>query len=81
MLHEFLATNRSQILERSRTKLSGKLDELFLPFQQRGVDKTGLGLSISLKGVRACGGEMHVRDLTGVGCVFTIDLPIFRAAL
>jgi signal transduction histidine kinase len=61
----------------------GKLDELFWPFQQRGVDKTGLGLglSISLKGVRASGGEIHVRDLPGVGCVFTIDLPIFHAAL
>jgi signal transduction histidine kinase len=60
----------------------GKLDELFWPFQQRGSDKTGLGLglSISLKGVRASGGEIHVRDLPGVGCVFTIDLPICEAA-
>jgi signal transduction histidine kinase len=59
----------------------GKLDELFVPFQQRGPDKTGLGLglSISLKGVRASGGDIHVRDLPGVGCVFTIDLPILRA--
>jgi signal transduction histidine kinase len=55
----------------------GKTDDLFRPFEQRGVDQTGLGLglSISLKGVRASGGEIHVRDLPGSGCVFTVDLP------
>jgi signal transduction histidine kinase len=55
----------------------GKAAELFRPFEQRGTDQTGLGLglSISLKGVRASGGEIHVRDLPGQGCVFTIDLP------
>ena len=47
------------------------------PFEQRGADRTGLGLglSISLKGVRASGGEIHVRDLPGLGCMFTVDLP------
>jgi len=55
----------------------GYAEELFLPFEQRGVDRSGLGLglSISLKGIRASGGEIHVRDLPGRGCVFTIDLP------
>jgi signal transduction histidine kinase len=55
----------------------GRSEDLFRPFEQRGVDKTGLGLglSISLKGVRACGGELRVRDLPGSGCVFTVDLP------
>jgi signal transduction histidine kinase len=59
---------------------SGKAEELFRPFEQRGDDKTGLGLglSISLRGARACGGEIRVRDLNGVGCVFSVDLP--RAA-
>ena len=54
----------------------GKAEDLFRPFEQRGGDKTGLGLglSISLKGVRASGGELHIRDLPGVGCVFTVDL-------
>ncbi len=37
----------------------GKPEELFLPF----------------KGVRTYGGEIHVRDLPGSGCVFTVDLP------
>jgi nitrogen-specific signal transduction histidine kinase len=55
----------------------GKAEDLFKPFEQRGHNKTGLGLglSISLKGVKASGGEIHVRDLPGVGCVFTVDLP------
>jgi len=58
----------------------GKAEELFKTFEQRGADRTGLGLglSISLKGVRASGGEIRVRDLPGSGCMFTVDLP--RAA-
>jgi signal transduction histidine kinase len=58
----------------------GKIDELFLPFAQRGKNTTGLGLglAISLKGVRSCGGEIRVRDKPGVGCVFTVDLPIAK---
>jgi hypothetical protein len=55
----------------------GKAEDLFRPFEQRGADQTGLGLglSISLKGAQASGGEIHVRDVPGSGCVFTIDLP------
>jgi signal transduction histidine kinase len=55
----------------------GKADELFRQFEQRGRDRTGLGLglSISRKSVEANGGEIHVRDMPGIGCVFTIDLP------
>lgn len=56
----------------------GKKEDLFRPFEQRGADQTGmgLGLSISLKGVRASGGEIHLRDLPGSGCLFTVDLPL-----
>lgn len=56
---------------------AGNAEDLFKPFEQRGDDKTGLGLglSISLKGVRASGGDIRVRDLPGAGCVFTVDLP------
>jgi hypothetical protein len=39
------------------------------------ADAARLGLSISLKGVKASGGEIRVRDLPGAGCVFTVDLP------
>ena len=58
----------------------GKAEDLFRPFEQRGADRTGLGLglSISMKGVRANGGEIRVRNLPGKGCTFTVDLP--RAA-
>ena len=40
-------------------------------------DRTGmgLGLSICLKAVKTMAGELHIRDLPGKGCVFTIDLP------
>jgi signal transduction histidine kinase len=55
----------------------GKAEELFRPFERRGINRSGLGLglSISLKGVRSSGGEIQVRDLPGQGCVFTIELP------
>jgi diguanylate cyclase (GGDEF)-like protein len=60
----------------------GNAEELFLPFERRGINQSGLGLglSISLKAVRSSGGEIHVRDLPGRGCVFTIDLPRTRRA-
>jgi len=55
----------------------GKAEGLFGAFQQRGADRTGLGLGlfISRKGVEASGGVMHVRDVPGAGCIFTIELP------
>lgn len=55
----------------------GKADAMFLPFQQYNADRSGLGLglSISRRAVEASGGKLSVRDLPGVGCVFTIDLP------
>jgi signal transduction histidine kinase len=55
----------------------GKVADLFRPYEQRGADQTGLGLglAISLKGVEANGGQIHVRDIAGRGCVFTVDMP------
>lgn len=55
----------------------GQAEKLFRPFDQFGADKTGLGLglAISLRGARASGGDIHVRDVPGSGCVFTVDLP------
>ena len=55
----------------------GKAEELFLPFEKRSADRTGLGLglSISRRSVEAVGGQIHLRNVPGVGCVFTIDLP------
>ncbi len=55
----------------------GEAEELFHRFAQRGKDRTGsgLGLSIALKAAHANHGELGVRDVPGVGCVFTLDLP------
>jgi signal transduction histidine kinase len=54
-----------------------KAEELFQAFSQHGADRSGLGLGlfISRKSVDASGGVLRVRDVPGVGCVFTIDLP------
>lgn len=59
----------------------GKAEDLFQPFHQRSGDRTGLGLglSISRRGVEANGGTLHVRNLPGAGCIFTIDLPYLAA--
>jgi len=56
----------------------GTVEKLFRPFEQRGADRTGLGLGLSIaqRSVEANGGAVHVRDLPGAGCVFTIDLPL-----
>jgi len=56
----------------------GRAEELFLPFEQRGMDRSGLGLglSISRRSVEASGGTLSVLDRPGVGCVFVVDLPI-----
>jgi signal transduction histidine kinase len=55
----------------------GKAENLFLPFTQGSVNRSGLGLglSIALSAARANAGDIHVRDIPGTGCVFTIDLP------
>jgi signal transduction histidine kinase len=61
----------------------GRIEDLFAAFHQRNEDRTGLGLglSISRKGVEAFGGFMRVRDLPGIGCVFTIELPLSSPAV
>jgi signal transduction histidine kinase len=55
----------------------GKAEELFRPFEQRNSNRTGLGLglSVSRRSVEAMRGEIHVRNVPGTGCVFTVDLP------
>ena len=55
----------------------GDTDILFRPFSQRGGDRTGigLGLSIARQNVVDDGGTLTVRNVPGVGCVFTIRLP------
>jgi signal transduction histidine kinase len=53
--------------------------DLFEPFgERRGRDRSGLGLGLSIarKAVRAHQGDIHIRNIPGEGCVFTIDLPL-----
>jgi len=56
---------------------AGKIEELFDPFTQKGLDRAGvgLGLPISRKAVLLNGGTVTARDLPGKGCIFTVDLP------
>ena len=55
----------------------GATEELFHPFQQRAENRTGVGLGLAIcqKGARAIGGTVSVRDLPGIGCVFSLELP------
>ena len=55
----------------------GAAASIFRPFMQVGDDKSGLGLGLSIarRHVEADGGVLSVRDMPGVGCVFTIELP------
>ena len=55
----------------------GRIEEMFQPFEQSSAERAGLGLglAISRRGVEANGGKLRVRNLPGVGCVFTVDLP------
>jgi len=54
----------------------GDPEVLFRPYEQRGEDRSGLGLglAISRKGALALDGTLSVRDVHGIGCVFTVTL-------
>ncbi|WP_332814602.1 sensor histidine kinase [Ramlibacter sp.] len=55
----------------------GSAERMFKPFSQRTDETTGLGLGLSIarQSVEADGGVLSVRNLPGIGCVFTMDLP------
>jgi hypothetical protein len=57
--------------------LAGKPEDLFAPFEQRSKDRSGLGLGLAIarRGVTANGGEITARNIAGLGCIFTIELP------
>jgi signal transduction histidine kinase len=61
----------------------GNAASMFLPFYQRSSDRSGVGLGLSIcrRGVEANHGVVSVRNVPGVGCVFTIDLPRHIAAV
>ena len=56
---------------------AGFTDKPFTPFAQGGDDRSGLGLGLSIarRTVEADGGQLTVRDVPGIGCVFAISLP------
>jgi len=55
----------------------GVVETMFQPFHQHGSNRTGLGLGLSIakRSVEASAGTLTLRDIPGVGCVFTINLP------
>ena len=57
--------------------LAADSEDLFRPFEQRSIDRTGLGLGLAFSrwGAEASRGRVYARNLPGVGCIFTLDLP------
>ena len=58
--------------------------DLFQVFgDRRGSDRSGLGLGLSIarKAMRAHGGDIHVRNMPGKGCVFVIEVPLAAEAV
>lgn len=54
---------------------------LFEPFtrmhaEESGIEGTGIGLPITKNLVELMGGKIHVDSVPGVGCTFSIDLPL-----
>lgn len=57
--------------------VSNFAETMFAPFNQLGNDQTGLGLGlvIARQNVESMGGTLTVKNLPGIGCVFTIGFP------
>ncbi len=55
----------------------GKIEELFLPFEQERPDRRGLGLGlgISRRAAEVHGGSVRVENRPGSGCTFTFEVP------
>ena len=55
----------------------GTVEALFKPFVQGTPDPRGVGLGLHIvrRAVEAHGGTVSVKNLPGVGCIFTISLP------
>lgn len=59
----------------------GQANRIFEGPRRSGQDGSGLGLGllISKRAVESMGGTLNVRDMSGVGCVFTIRMPRLRS--
>ena len=55
----------------------GSAEEMFMPFRQRSSDRSGLGLGLTIarQSIETDSGTLSVRDIPGVGCVFSIRMP------
>lgn len=77
-----LVNEEGRLLIEVEDECGGIPDSVGDPFQsfgeRRGKDQSGLGLGLSMarKAVRAHGGDIHIRNLPGKGCVFAIDMPL-----
>jgi len=60
----------------------GSAEKMFTPFTQRSQDKSGLGLGLAIArhSVEADLGTLSVRDVPGVGCIFTMAIPLHKSA-
>jgi signal transduction histidine kinase len=56
----------------------GKEDPFKAFANRRRDDRSGLGLGLSIarKAVKMDGGDIHFRNLPGIGCVFVIEMPL-----
>ena len=55
----------------------GDINDLFRPFEQRGVNRTGLGLGLAFSrlATEVNHGRLYAVNRPDAGCVFTVDLP------
>jgi signal transduction histidine kinase len=78
-LHAFSDTGRViiEVQDHCGGLPPGPTENLLKPYAQRGEDRSGLGLGLDIcrRSIEANHGTVRVRDLPGIGCVFTIDLP------
>jgi signal transduction histidine kinase len=53
------------------------MSRISAPWVQVGANRSGFGLGVAIarRAVEAHGGRLDVRDLHGIGCIFTIELP------
>lgn len=59
----------------------GSIKNLLMPYVQKGTDRSGLGLGLDIcrRAAEANGGTLKVTDKPGIGCIFSIELPLFSA--
>lgn len=78
-LHAYAAADRIllDVMDHCGGLPAGDTANLFKPFNQGSDDRSGLGLGLDIcrRSVEANDGSVRVKDVPGVGCIFTIELP------